>query len=589
MNGSGRVALGSLAGAALAACAAPFLRPFFSVPTFGVGAVTVSAYPKGWDYAVIALLIVGASAGGAIVAWRAGRTTPQPGPAPGRPRRGTQIAVATAVFVLMLFVHDYPYAFMDPFHEGEHLTAGSLLKQGLRPFGDFYIFHGLAVDAGLDALALGDPPSPRRVRRLQTVLDAATLALLVPIAAELTETAAGLALSVFVSLCGIAAFWVSVFPYFRLAPILLVTIGLLRHARNGRAAPLFLAFASGTIGLLWSLDTGLIALAGAAIGFIAIRLQRLGPEARVSLVRTGLLAVAALLLPLIMLLATRSDIRQFLTDSFVIMPKAIDPIWALPAPAPRTVEAMRYYLPPVFFGFLFALALLSYRSGHRFRAAQIGLTALLSALLFRTAAGRCSWSHTRYAVPLLGIAVVAFVLEPLLSRRRFIAAVALAVLLLFYFEVWPNSVGGAKSLAGWRGRQRHVGLVPYPFATGRGIYTSAENASDLAKLNGFIESLGPRDGRILDISNERALYYLLQRRPATRCMEISMLSIPRMFAEAMQQLHANPPVCVIISGYPALASFDGLSNRDRVPALATWIDANYPTRTKVGRFVVASR
>ena len=590
MNGSGRVALGSLAGAALAACAAPFLRPFFPVPTFGVGAVTVNAYPKGWDYAVIALLILGACAGGAIVAWRAGRSTShQAGRTPGLPGRGTRIGLAFAVFVLMLFIHDYPYAFMDPFHEGEHLAAGSLLSQGLRPFGDFYIFHGLAVDAGLDALVLGDPPSPRRVRRLQTVLDAATLALLVPIAAELTETAAGLVVSVFASLCGIAALWISVFPYFRLAPVLLVTIGLLRHARNGRAAPLFLAFASGTIGLLWSLDTGLIALVGAAIGFIAIRVLRPGPEPRISLVRTGLLAVAALVLPVIVLLATRSDIRQFLIDSFVIMPKAIDPIWALPAPAPRTVEAMRYYLPPVFFGFLFALALLSYRSGHRLRAGQIGITALLSALLFRTAAGRCSWSHTRYAIPLLGVAVVAFVLEPLLLRRRFMAAVVLVAPLLFYFEVWPNSVAGAKSLAGWRGRQRHVGLVPYPFATGRGIYTSPENASDLAKLNGFIESLGPRDGRILDISNERALYYLLQRRPATRCMEISMLSVPRMFAEAMEQLHANPPVCVIISGYPTVVSFDGLSNRDRVPALAAWIDAQYPTRTKVGRFVVASK
>jgi hypothetical protein len=590
MNGSGRVALGSLAGAALAACAAPLLRPFFSVPTFGVGAVTVHAYPKGWDYAVIALLVLGASAGGAIVAWRAGRSTSHPaGRTPGRPGRGTRIALATAVFVLMLFIHDYPYAFMDPFHEGEHLAAGSLLMQGLRPYGDFYIFHGLAVDAGLDALTLGDPPSPRRVRRLQTVLDAATLALLVPIAAELTETAAGLVLSVFASLCGVAGLWISVFPYFRLAPVLLVTIGLLRHLRNGRAAPLFLAFASGTIGMLWSLDTGLIALAGATVGFIAIRVLRFGPEPRISLVRTALLAVAALVLPVIVLLTTRSDIRQFLIDSFVIMPRAIDPIWALPAPAPRTVEAMRYYLPPVFFGFLFALALLSYRSGHQLRAAQIGIIAMLSALLFRTAAGRCSWSHTRYAIPLLGVAVVAFVLEPLFLRRRFMAAVALVAPLLFYFEVWPNSVGGVKSLAGWRARQRHVGLVPYPFATGRGIYASPENASDLAKLNGFIESLGPRDGRILDISNERALYYLLQRRPATRCMEISMLSVPSMFAEAMDQLQANPPVCVIMSGYPTIASFDGLSNRDRVPGLAAWIDAKYPTRTKVGRFVVASK
>jgi hypothetical protein len=587
MNRSGRAALGSLAGAALAACAAPFLRPFFSVPTGGVGAVTVNAYPKGWDYAVIALLILGAFAGGAIAAWR--QTSEQIEPVPRRPGRGVQIALAIAVFILMLFIHDYPYALMDPFHEGEHLTAGSLMSQGLRPFGDFYIFHGLAVDAGLDALALGDPPSPRHVRRLQTVLDAATLALLVTIAAELTTTAAGLVLSVFLSLCGIAAFWLAIFPYFRLAPVLLVVIGLLRYARNGRAGPLFLAFASGTLGLLWSLDTGLVAVAGATLGFIGIRFLRLGPKPQISLLRAALLAVAALTLPIIVLVATRSDIRQFLIDSFVVMPKAIDPTWALPAPAPRTVEAMRYYLPPVFYGFLFALALIGYRSNHRLRAAQIGIIALVSALLFRTAAGRCSWSHTRYAVPLLGIAVVAFVIEPLLSRRRCIAVVALAVPLCFYFEVWPNSVAGVKALAGWRERQRHTGLVPYPFATGRGIYTTPDNASDLAKLNGFIESLGPHDARILDFSNERALYYLLQRRPSTRCMEISMLSVPRMLAEAMDQLRANPPVCVIMSGYPTLASFDGVSNRDRVPALAAWIDANYPTRTKIGRFVVASR
>ena len=63
-----------------------------------------------------------------------------------------------------------------------HLTAGWLMKTGERPYRDFFVFHGLAADAGLDALVLGDPPSPLRPRRLQTVLDAATVALLVPIA-----------------------------------------------------------------------------------------------------------------------------------------------------------------------------------------------------------------------------------------------------------------------------------------------------------------------------------------------------------------------------------------------------------------------
>jgi hypothetical protein len=68
-----------------------------------------------------------------------------------------------------------------------------------------------------------------------------------------------------------------------------------------------------------------------------------------------------------------------------------------------------------------------------------------------------------------------------------------------------------------------------------------------------------------------------------------MLSAPPLLAEAMAELNANPPEHVILSGDPAIANFDGVSNRDRVPDLAAWIDANYPARTQIGRFTVASR
>src|SRR5687767_6800577 len=214
-----RVALGSLVGAGIAALIAPWTKRFFSPPDVGVGWVTVNAYPKGWDYAVIALLVIGAFAGGALLS------------SPLSPLRGERVRVrggsratwilAALVFILMIFLHDHPYAHMDHFHEGEHLTAGWLMKAGERPYRDFFVFHGLAADAGLDALILGDPPSPLRPRRLQTVLDAATLALLVPIAAELTATTAGMIAGVVVSLCAAAAFWLPVFPYYRLAPVLL--------------------------------------------------------------------------------------------------------------------------------------------------------------------------------------------------------------------------------------------------------------------------------------------------------------------------------------------------------------------------------
>lgn len=545
-----RVAIGAILGAAAAGAIAPFLEPLFGPPTGGVGVLTVHGYPKGWDYAVVGLLALGAFAGGMF-----GRTEPATSSA--RPR-GVWIATIV-VFVLMLFIHDHPYRLMDPFHEGEHLTPAFLMKQGATPFEDVFLLHGLATDGGLDALVLGDPPSPRRARRLQTVLDAATLALLVPIAAELVATTGGLVAAVLASLCATAAFWIPVFPYFRLAPVLVCVLALLRYVRTKSWLPLCVAFASASAGLLWSLDTGTYALAATAITAAIVARRRA-------------LVLLAFVAPLLLLP------RQFWIDSFVIIPRAIDAVWSLPAPAPFTLEGARYYLPPVFYGFLLALA-------WKRRDARMAIIAIFSLLLFRTATGRVGWSHTRYAIPLLGIGVVAFVLEPL--RKRRIAAVALSVVLIAYCQVAQNLAGGAKLLAEWPSRQKHDGLVRYPFATGRGIYTTEQNARELAALNGMIESFGP--GTILDFSNERALYYLMQRRPPVRCFDIPMLSNPDLLAEAMGQLNANPPVAVILGGDRNVAVFDGVPNSQRVPDLAAWIDANYPRRFEIGRFVVAAK
>ncbi|HEX8409951.1 MAG TPA: hypothetical protein VF883_13910 [Thermoanaerobaculia bacterium] len=581
----GRAAAGSLFGAALAAAAAPLVRPLFSIPAGGVGPVTIAGYPKSWDYAVVALLILGAFAGGVLASWRA-RGEAWSGERP-ESRLWPRLTLGAIVFAVMFFAHDHPYALMDPFHEGEHLTAGWLMKSGARPYGDFYVFHGLAVDAGLDAMVLGDPPSPLRPRRLQTLLDAATLALLVPIAAEVTVTMAGLIAGVLVSLCACAALWLPVFPYFRLAPVLLAVLGLLRYARSGRSAPLFLALASSTLGVLWSLDTGLFAVAGTAAAIVVLRVFRLETKP-LPWPRVLALGAVAALLPLVVLIAVRADLRQFFVDSFVVMPRAIDALWALPAPAPLTANGVRYYLPPVFYGFALVLGVVAMRRGDKRFAANVAIVMLFSILLFRTAAGRAGWSHTRFAVPLLGIAVVAFVVEPLFrTRRGTIAAALLAAPLFIYFEVRENVVAGAKLIAGWSARQQHDGLVPYPLATGRGIYTTPDNANDLAALAAAVDALGP--GTIFDFSNERALYYLLQRKPATRCMEVSMLSVPSMLSEAMGQLNANPPVCVIVRGYPEIEGFDGVTNTQRVPELARWIEATYPKRMQIGRFVVATR
>jgi hypothetical protein len=412
------------------------------------------------------------------------------------------------------------------------------------------------------------------------VLDAVVLALLVPIAAEVTLTTGGLFAAVIGSLCASAALWVPVFPYFRLAPLFLAALGLLRHVRTGSGRALFLAFASSTLGLLWSVDTGTYAVAGTFVAYAIVRIAKLA-RTELPLKRALIYAVVALALPFVVLLALRGDVKQFLVDSYVIIPATSDAAGALPAPPPFTAVGARYYLPPVFYGFLFAVALLALRRGDRLLAAQIGIVALLSLLLFRSASGRVGWSHTRFATILLGIAVAAFVLERLRSR---VAVVLIAIAMVFYFEVPQNVAAGTKLIAGWRARQKPEGLVRHPLV--RGIYTYEQNAIELSTLNAYIQSLGP--GPILDFTNERALYLFLRRKPPARAFDIGMLSSPRLLRDTMRELETNRPVAVILGGYPAVAVFDGVPNQQRVPQLAVWIEANYPRRTEIGRFTVAT-
>ena len=561
-----RAALGALAGAVVGAVVAALTRPFFKVPGGGVGWVTVHQYPKGFDYAVIALLMIGSAAGTWIFSAVAGSRLPVTGNR--QPVTGNWIGSA-AVFVLMLFVHDHPYSLMDPFHEGEYLTPAFLLMDGGRPYRDVFFFHGLATDGGLDSLILGDPPSPRRERRLETVLDAATLALLVPIAAEVCATLGGVIVAVAAALCAIGAFEVPVFPWFRLAPILIATLALLRYERTRKHVWLIVTFCAATLGLLWSVDVGVYAVAATVILAIWLRAPMK-------------YAIIAAVLPFVVLLVLRADLKQFVIDSFITIPSAADANASLPARTTIDWESVRYYFPPVFYGWLLVMAI-------RRRDLRMGILAVVSMILFRTPAGRCSWSHLRFGVPLLGIALVAFVIEPLMVTRRRVATAIAAIILAFYVEIIPNVTYGWKYLATWRARQSHAGLVPYPFASGRGIYTTQQNASDLAQLNGLLSTVAPPGAPILDLSNELAIYYLLQRRPAIRCPSVAMLAAPRLTQEALRQLDANPPACVIVEGMKELDGFDGVSNRQRVPALFDWVDAHYPRRTRAGRFVIATK
>ncbi len=573
-----RRALAGVAAALAVTPLLPFLRPLFGVPGHGIGIVSLTRYPKGWDYAVVAILFGVAALGTAVAGRRAGS---QPARSDWRVGPTWLIALLmVVVFLAILPARDHPYAFADPYHEGENLSAASVMMSGGRPYRDIWFMHGLAADGGLDRLVLGDPPSILRTRRIRAVLGAATVALLVPIAAEVSSTWLGVIFGTLASLCAMGAGQLPATPHYRLLPLLLALWLALVAIRTRKRAYTIAACAVASAGLLWSFDVGLFATAGIWLWMIVSR--RFDWRA----------AVATALTPGVLFLATRTDISRFFRDSFLRLPECFDAIYSLPAPPLPAFslswlvsDAPHYYIPPIVYGIVAAAAF--FVADRRKRDAML-LLALVAFIELRTGSGRVSWGHIRFSLPLLGIIVVAFAIEPLIrsrQRSRIALAIVLIALAVPYFEVRAN----AKDLGGYwmnyRERLRPTpGTVPFPIPRAHDLYTYPQEAHDLGALYEFSQSQPA--GPIFDYSGEKYLYYMLARPASTRVHDIPYLSDPKLGREAMKQLERRRPVFVVVGGLDVLAKIDGISNRQRTPWLAEWIDRNYPRRITIGRYTV---
>ncbi|HEX9160744.1 MAG TPA: hypothetical protein VF980_03480 [Thermoanaerobaculia bacterium] len=576
----------ALIGFAAAVLIAPLLvvlKPLFPVPGHGIGLVSVMRYPKGWDYAVVAILFFVAAAVTLIAAYSSG-PHPRfalPSPARGRGRIGVVCVLMLIVTAAILPARDNPYEFADPYHEGENLSPASVMLAGGRPYRDVWFMHAVAADGGLDLLVLGDPPSIVRTRRMRAILSTATVAFLVPIAAELSSTWTGAICATILSLCSIAAGQLPSTPHFRLLPLLLAIWLALIAIRTRRGAYGIAACAIASAGLVWSLDVGLFAVAGLAGWLIVAR-----PFDRKTLAAC---AAAIVFTAPLLLLALRADISRFFRDSFLRLPECFDAIYSLPAPPfAMTWPSVRYYVPPIVYGVVFALAILYGARGERQRANALLLLAITAFFEFRTAAGRHSWGHLRFSLPLLGIMVVCFAIEPLIRSRRasrIAVGVAIAIAAIPYFEVIANAKALGNYYSTYRERLRpKPDTVPFPLPRAHDLFTYRQEAAELGALYHFSQSMPP--GPIFDYSGEKYLYYMLARPASTRCHDIPYLSDPALGREAMHQLERRPPVFVVVAGHPTLANIDGISNAQRTPQIAQWIDAHYPRRIKVGRYTV---
>jgi hypothetical protein len=577
-------ALAGIAAAILIAPLLPVLKPLFSVPGNGVGLVSVTHYPKGWDYAVVGILFVVATIAAIAIAL-ALRPAPSPAPrervAEGRVRAWFIPLLMLIVTIAILPARDHPYEFADPYHEGENLSPLSVMMSGGRPYRDVFFMHGVGADGGIDRLVIGDPPSIVRTRRLRAFLSAATVSLLVPIAAEVSSTWLGVIAATILSLCGIAAGQLPATPHFRLLPLLLAVWLSLIAIRTGRRAFIVASCAVASAGLLWSLDVGLFAIAGIWAWLILLR-----PFDRRTLAISGAATVTTA--PLILVII-RGDISRFFRDSFLRLPECFDAIYSLPAPPMRFEWAsVRYYAPPIVYGVVIALAFLLLARGEKLRGNAMLLIAFTAFFELRSAAGRVSWGHTRFSVPLLGIVVVAFAIEPLLRSgrtSRLIAGALIALAAIPYFEVVAN----AKALAGYYATYRErlrpkPDTVPFPLPRAHDLYTYKQEANDLGALYQFSQSMPP--GPIFDESGEKYLYYMLARPASTRVHDIPYLSDPALGREAMKQLEQRRPVFVVIAGHPVLSNIDGIPNAQRTPQIAAWVNRNYAKRITIGRYTI---
>ena len=576
-------ALAGIAAALLIAPLLPLLKPLFAVPGNGVGLVSVTNYPKGWDYAVVGVLFaVAASAtiGAASVWMRAEARGARP-EARVHPEPVLIGLLMLIVTIAILPARDQPYEFADPYHEGENLSPLSVMISGGLPYRDVFFMHGVGADGGIDRLVAGDPPSIVRTRRLRAFLSAATVSLLVPIAAEVSSTWLGVIAATILSLCGIAAGQLPATPHFRLLPLLLAIWLALIAIRTGRRAFIVAACAVASGGLLWSLDVGLFAVAGIWAWLILIR-----PFDRRTLAISSVVTVTTA--PLILVIV-RGDISRFFRDSFLRLPECFDAIYSLPAP-PLRIEwaSVRYYAPPIVYGVVVAIAFLLLARGEKLRGNAMLLLAFTAFFELRSAAGRVSWGHTRFSVPLLGVIIVAFAIEPLLRSGRtspMIAGALIALAAISYFEVAAN----AKALAGDYSTYRErlhpkPGTVPFPLPRAHDLYTYEKEAHELGALYEFSQSMPP--GPIFDESGEKYLYYMLARPASTRVHDIPYLSDPALGREAMKQLEQRRPVFVVVSGHPELSNIDGVPNARRTPAIADWVNRNYAKRITIGRYTI---
>jgi hypothetical protein len=110
-----------------------------------------------------------------------------------------------------------------------------------------------------------------------------------------------------------------------------------------------------------------------------------------------------------------------------------------------------------------------------------------------------------------------------------------------------------------------------------------DQAIDVARLRRFIDEVVPAGKTFFEFGNEPGLYFLVNRRPAVRYSSVPSYQTIEKQREVIAALERErPPIAILSSGTDSDV-FDSVSNRDRAPLVARFLDTHYRVVGKVGR------
>lgn len=481
-----------------------------------------------------------------------------------------------------------PDAPVELFEDGQLLAPAQAYAAGGRPYLDTYPVHGWGADGGVDGFlfrVLGSSLHTFQWRRgATTALALAALGLASGVLfGGILWGAVGL-------LCALGF---CPFLSERHLAVFVALAFLLRAAREDRTRNWVLAGMLCGATVFVTLDFGLVAVTGAIATAIGLSVLDSGrrERGRAARVLALLCGIGAGSLPFLAILGRQGAAGAFLRVSFLEIPRMITESWGLPAgsaePMLRSGRPDRVFsafvsggeMPSLFLLVVLGsgVTLLLLRASRGIlepvdRAAAAALA--VACVACRGALGRADAGHLALYGVFAGLPA-AWILYRAASARRHSKLLFAAVLALLLARLHLHRVAALEA-----GAVAHAAEAR--LAEGRG----AKPLEEVAALRRYFDSMLAPGQTFFDFGNEPGLYFLLGRASPIRYACVPFYEAEKKQLEVVETLERlRPPLAILASGSPHDA-FDGVSNRERAPRVAAYLDAHYePVDVILGRTI----